>query len=41
MGGPEVGDQHQLPSLYIFFFIIGVGVAALQLATDCCSWISE
>ena len=40
-GGPEVGDQHQLSSLYILFFIIGAGVAMPQLATDRCGWISE
>ena len=33
-GGPEVGDQHQLSSLYVLFFIIGAGVAVPQLATD-------
>ena len=41
MGGSEVGDQCQLSSLYILFFIIGAGVAAPQPATDCCGWISE
>ena len=40
-GGHEVGDQHQLSSLYILVFIIGVGVAVPQHATDCCGWISE
>ena len=40
-GGHEVGDQHQLSSLYVLFFIIGVGVAAPQLVTDRCGWISE
>ena len=40
-GGPEVGDQHQLSSLYFLFFIIGVGVAAPQPVTDCWGWIPE
>ena len=33
-GGHEVGGEHQLLGLYILFFIIGAGVAALQLVTD-------
>ena len=33
-GGPEVGDQHQLSSPYILFFIIGAGMAAPQPVTD-------
>ena len=33
-GGHEVGGEHQLLGLYVLFFIIGVGVAVPQLATD-------
>ena len=40
-GGAEVCVQHSLSSTYILFFILGVGVAAPQPATDLQGQIPE